>query len=350
MTAPQTQRSGYVAGVVMLLLAGVVWSTMGLGVRYIDEATALQILLYRSMGILPALAIFIAIQHRGRLDKALAQMGTATILGSLALVFAFGGSIISLKETTVANAVFLLATAPFFAAILGRLILGEKVRLATWIMIFVGCFGVALMVYDGLAAGKLVGNAAALVCAMAFAVFTIALRFEKSGDTMPAVLLGGFFAAIASAVAVTVAGQSLVIPLRDAAIAISLGVGSVGLGLILYTLGSRHVPAAESTLLAMTEVVLSPIWVWILFGETAGELMLVGGAILLAALFANAITGIVRERRGSRQAEPEPPLRRAGNSQAVPPHPAPASPPLGRPPGPRYAAPSQQPIDRGYRR
>lgn len=347
MTSQHAPRTGYAAGVVMLLMAGVIWSMMGLGVRYIEEASAFQILLYRSIGILPALSIFIAIRHRGRLDRALAQMGTSTILGSLALVFAFGGSIISLKETSVANAVFLLATAPFFAAILGRLILGEKVRLTTWIMIVVGCFGVAVMVYDGLSAGKIVGNAAALICAMAFAVFTIALRFEKSGDTMPAVLLGGFYAAIASAVAAVVAGQSLVIPIRDAAIAMSLGVGSVGLGLILYTLGSRRVPAAESTLLCMTEVVLAPIWVWLVFGEEAGLLMLVGGGILLSALFANAISGILRERRASRIGTP---ARSKSNGNGAY-HPAPAREvAIANSPASRYPGPRPLPHERGLRR
>ena len=348
MTATPANRSGYGAGVVMLLLAGTVWSMMGLGVRYIENASPLQILLYRSLGMIPALAIFIAIRHGGRLDRALMQAGTPTILGSLALVFAFGGSIVSLKETTVANAVFLLATAPFFAAILGRIVLGEKVRLATWITIFVGSFGVAIMVFDGLSAGKIVGNVAGLVCALFFAIFTIAMRSEKNGDSVVAVLLGGIYASVVAGIATYVAGQPLVLSLHDMAIAVALGIGALGLGLVLYTLGSRHVPAAESTLLAMTEVVLSPIWVWLLFGETAGGMMLVGGGILLAALLGNAITGIIRERRAVR--EPMSQLApRAGNNHAAPAH-ALAPPPLGRPPGPRYAAPAQQPIDRGFRR
>ena len=352
MTSPaaSSDRSGYAKGVVLLLLAGTIWSTMGLGVRFIADASSLQILLYRSLGILPALLIFIAIRHRGRVDRALRQMGTPTILGSLCLVFAFGGSIISLKETTVANAVFLLATAPFFAAVLGRIILGERVRMATWITILVGSFGVAIMVYDGLSAGKIVGNVAGLVCALAFAVFTIAMRSEKGGDTTLAVLLGGCYAAIAAGIATIVAGQSLVLSFHDAAIAVALGAGALGLGLILYALGSRHVPAAESTLLSLTEVVLSPIWVWLLFGEAAGPLMLLGGGILLAALFGNAITGIIRERRAGRPAKPAPAAAGTANGHVTGTHPAQQR-GLAAASAPRYpAAMAQQPIDRGYRR
>ncbi|MEZ5924947.1 MAG: DMT family transporter [Hyphomicrobiaceae bacterium] len=352
-TIDRPDRASYAKGVAMLLMAGVVWSMMGLGVRYIQEASSFQILFYRSLGIIPALILFITIQNRGRIDRALRQMGTPTILGSLALVFAFGGSIISLKETTVANAVFLLATAPFFAAILGRIILGERVRAATWITIFVGSFGVAIMVYDGLSAGKIVGNVAAIICAIAFSVFTIALRYEKGGDTMPAVLLGGFYAAVASGVAATVAGQPLMVPVGDALIAVALGVGSVGLGLILYTLGSRRVPAAESTLLSLTEVVLSPIWVWILFGETAGPLMLVGGGILLVALFGNALTGVWRERRLARQ-EREVTLEHrrppADATHRGPVWPDPAGSRIAAAGAARYVGPQHPIAERGYRR
>lgn len=347
MTTRTAPRSGYAVGVVMLLLSGTVWSMMGLGVRFMDNASPLQILLYRSLGMIPALAIFIAIRHRGRLGRALAQTGTPTIIGGLMLVFAFTGSIVSLKETTVANAVFLLATAPFFAAILGRIVLGEKVRAVTWIMIVVGLSGVAIMVYDGLSAGKVIGNVAGLTCAMFFAIFTIAMRSEKTGDSVTAVLLGGVFASIAAAVATVVAGQSLLLSPHDAAIAVALGIGALGFGLVLYSLGSRHVPAAESTLLSMTEVVLSPIWVWLVFGEEAGLLMLVGGGILLSALFANAVSGIMRERRTSRIGMPVRPTANGNGAHS----PAPArGVAIANPAAPRYPAPRPLPHERGLRR
>jgi hypothetical protein len=166
---------------------------------------------------------------------------------------------------------------------------------------------------------------------------------------MPAVFLGGFYAAVASAVAATVAGQSLVIPVRDAAIAVGLGVVSVGLGLILYTLGSRRVPAAESTLLSMTEVVLAPIWVWLLFGETAGSPMLIGGTILMSALAGNAIIGVVRERRASRARESAPRHAGPGTGHAAAARPQ-ARAGLAPVPAAGYRALSSAPDARGYRR
>jgi drug/metabolite transporter (DMT)-like permease len=77
---------------------------------------------------------------------------------------------------------------------------------------------------------------------------------------------------------------------------VTYGVVAIGGSLIVYTLGSRHVSAAELTLLSLTEVVLGPIWVWLAFSETPSGLTLLGGAILLAAIAGRAATGI-RHRR-----------------------------------------------------
>lgn len=287
----------YGASVVMVLSSGIIWSLMGLGVRLIEDADAFQILLYRSLGILPCLLLFMGISLRMNPFRVLANAGTPTILGGLCLMVAFFGSIVSLKETTIANAVFLLATAPLFAALLGRIILKEPVRIATWITILVGGAGVAIMVADGISAGQMIGNLAAVICALAFACFTIALRWETTGSSLPAVFYGGLFASVAAGVATIVSGQPVILSPMDMGISLSLGFFIVSGGLIVYTLGSRAIPAAELALMSLIEVVLSPIWVWLVIGEKPTTLTLVGGGILLAALAGNALSGLIEQRR-----------------------------------------------------
>jgi drug/metabolite transporter (DMT)-like permease len=305
MTSP-LQASRYGRGVVAIGIAGVLWSTMGLGVRMIEDASALQILLYRSLGILPVLFLFIAIRSRRRQLSVLRDTGVPAILGGIGLVVAFGGSIISLKTTTVANAVFILSVAPFFAAILARIFLGERVRAITWVTMFVGGIGVAIMVLEGVALGRLVGNVAAFVCALGFAGYTLALRWEEGADPLPVVFLGGVYTTIAAGIAVMVAGQSLLTSPHDAAVAFGLGAVMLSGGLILYSIGSQWVPAGEAALLSLMEVVLSPIWVWLLFGEEVGLMTILGGGILLSALLVNALTGLLSERRADRPSVPYP--------------------------------------------
>jgi drug/metabolite transporter (DMT)-like permease len=282
------------SGLLLVLLAGTCWSIIGIGVRLMEAPGAWQILVYRSLALTVFLFVVITVTSKGRPFAIYRKAGRAGILGGLALILAFSGSIVSVVNTTIANAMFLFATAPFIAAVLARIILGESVRRATWIAMGFATAGVAIMVAEGLAVGHILGNVAALVSALGFALFTIALRSGREEDMMPAVSLGGLFTLIAALAVCLVTGQSLLMSAPDMSLALGLGVFQLGLGLTLYTLGSKALPAAELTLLAMSEVVLGPLWVWLFLGETAGPYTLVGGAILMAAIAGNAITRLRR--------------------------------------------------------
>jgi DME family drug/metabolite transporter len=281
-------------GLLLVLLAGTCWSIIGIGVRLMEAPGAWQILVYRSLALAVFLFIVITVTSKGRPFAVYRKSGRAGVLGGLALILAFSGSIVSVVNTTIANAMFLFATAPFIAAVLGRIILGEAVRRATWIAMGFATAGVAIMVGEGLAAGQVLGNVAAIVSALGFALFTIALRSGRDEDMLPAVSLGGLFTLVVAVAVCLVTGQSLLMSPPDMSLAPGRGVFQLGLGLTLYTLGSKALPAAELTLLAMSEVVLGPLWVWLFLGETVGPYTLIGGAILLTAIAGNAITRLRR--------------------------------------------------------
>ena len=282
----------YRHGVILVLLAGMCWSSMGLGIRFIETANVWQILFFRSLSLVPFLFLVIALRSGGRPFGVIRKVGLAGLVGGVALVFAFTGGIFAIQATTVANAMFLFAAAPFMAALLGLVILRERVRSATWWSMIVAMAGIALMVWDGMSMGRIGGNIAALISALGFAVFAIALRWRKVEDMMPTVFLAGVFAISISGTVCLALGYSLVLPMRDVLVASSLGVFQVGAGMVFFTIGSRAVPAAELTLLSMIEVVLGPFWVWLFLGETAGAFTLLGGGILMAAIAGNALSGL----------------------------------------------------------
>ena len=282
----------YRHGIFLVLFAGVCWSSMGLGIRFIETANVWQILFYRSLSLAPFLFLVIALQSGGKPFQTIRKVGVAGVIGGVALVFAFTGGILAIQETTVANAMFLFAAAPFMAALLGLFILRERVRTATWWAMVVAITGIAVMVWEGISLGHMAGNIAALISALGFAVFTVTLRWRKVEDMMPTVFLAGVFAIIIAAAVCLSAGYSLVLPMQDILVAGSLGVFQVGAGMVIYTIGSRTVPAAELALLSMTEVVLGPFWVWLFLGETAGTFTLLGGVVLLAAIAGNALSGL----------------------------------------------------------
>lgn len=285
----------YLTGVILVLMAGVFWSSMGLGIRSIEVANVWQILFYRSCALATFLFILITYRSGYRPIITIRKSGIAGAIGGMGLVMAFAGGIYAIQTTTVANAMFLFAAAPFLAAVLGWVILRESVRKATWVAMVFALIGIAVMVANGISAGRMGGNLSALASASGFAIFTIALRWGKLEDMLPAVFLGGVFAIIVSAGICQLGGYGFDIPGNDIAIAFSLGVFQVGLGLAIFTIGSKVVPAAELALLSMTEVVLGPIWVWLFIGETVSFYTLLGGFILMLALGGNAVSGLRRK-------------------------------------------------------
>ena len=180
-------------------------------------------------------------------------------------------------------------------AILGWIVLRERVRPATWVAIFVAIGAIAIMVSGQTSSGAADGTLAALGSAFGFSVFTVALRWGKSGEMLPAVFLSGLFAIIITSALCLLLGLSFVLSPRDGGIAMGMGVFQVGAGLVLYTLGSRTLPAAELTLLSLSEVLLGPFWVWLFLGEDASARTLIGGALLLVAIAGNAVSGVRRK-------------------------------------------------------
>ncbi len=284
----------YLNGVLLVLMAGVFWSTMGLGIRNIDNANVWQILCYRSFSLSIFLFVVISFRSGYKPISTIKKSGVAGVIGGFGLVLAFAGGIYAIQTTTVANAMFLFASAPFLAAIFGWVILREEVRKGTWLATLLAIVGIAIMVIDGISLGKMLGNIMAMLSAFGFAIFTIALRWGKLEDMLPAVFMAGVFALVISAVICLSQGYNLQLSVNDAGIAIAMGIFQVGLGLTIYTIGSKVVPAAELALLSMTEVLLGPLWVWLFVGETVSFYTLLGGAVLLIAIAGNALSGIRR--------------------------------------------------------
>jgi drug/metabolite transporter (DMT)-like permease len=283
-------------GLIFVFMAGVLWSTVGLGIRLMDEATVWQILLYRSISLSLFLAIVIYLRSRANLFKVVKAAGLPGCIAGLALVGAYSGGIYGIQSTSVANAMLLFASAPFMAAMLGWIFLRERVRKATWVAILFAIVGIGIMVQDKTQGGaELLGNLAALGSAFGFAVFTVALRWGRSGDMLPAVFLSGIFAIFITSSICFLSGLSFKVSVNDTSISMGMGVFQVGAGLVLYTLGSKTLPAAELTLLSLAEVLLGPLWVYLFLNEVATLNTLLGGLVLLLAIAGNAISGARRK-------------------------------------------------------
>jgi drug/metabolite transporter (DMT)-like permease len=293
--APTSNTTGreplYSRGVAMIMVAGCFFSLGGLLVRLVEDAGPWQILLFRSVMLSITVFAVLVVRHRGKVFGEFRMSGIAAVIGALCLGVAFSGFIFSLLHTSVANAVFILCASPFFTAPLAWLVLGEKVRRKTWIAMVFAIIGVGVMVGGGISSGALLGNLMALFAVAGFAGFAVALRWGRDTDMLALTCLAGLFTAVVAAVMC----DDFAISAYDMGLCVIMGVVQMSAGLVLFTKGSRLVPAAELALLSLTEVVLAPIWVWLWIGEIPRVWTLLGGAIVFAAIIGHAVTGMRRK-------------------------------------------------------
>lgn len=271
-------------GATLVLLAGVFWSTGGIIVRLITHASAWQIVFYRSLALAITLAVVILWRQHGSFLETFRRTGILAAVAGCCLSVGFACWIFALTHTTVANALFLLATQPFVTALLARLLLGEPVVRITWLTMSLAIVGVGVMMSEGIVVGTQFGNLIGLGAALGFSGFTVALRKGREVDMFPAVWWAGMFATLMAAGMLVAQGQSFSIVGWDLGMCSILGAVQIGFGLIAYTAASRYLPAAELSLLALTEVILGPIWVWLGVGEVPSGFTVLGGAIVLLAV------------------------------------------------------------------
>jgi drug/metabolite transporter (DMT)-like permease len=273
-------------GVILTLAAALGLSLGGVLVRH-AEASAWEIVFWRSITMSLVLIAFLGLLHGRRMVGEIVKTGRAGILCGIFLAGTFFGFVLAVQSTTVANVVVIMSTTPFFAALFGRIVLGEAVGARTWIALAVAAVGITIMCWDSLdTATGLVGNLYALGLALCYAAHLVTIRAVGGRvDMVPSVLIAG---AIAIVVALPFAWP-LDTDSRSLTVSVIMGAVQVGLPLIFVTMAARYLAAAEVALLAMLEVILGPIWVWLALGERPTALALVGGVLVIGALLGNTL-------------------------------------------------------------
>jgi len=283
-------RKDYLTGVAMIAAGALCWSTAGLVVRGVDVGPW-EITFWRSAFMTLAM-LPILLWRRASLRLDLRHAGWSMVLSGALLAATFIFFILAISLTTVANALFVMACAPLLTAVIGRVFFGESVASHTWIAIAAAACGVALMVWNSLQAGGLLGALLAFLVAFCFSINANIVRQKRQISMLPGVFLAGLFSAIVVAPfalpSIATSGQIVLLSF--------LGVVQLGLGLVLFTIGTRTVPAAQAVIIGLLEIVLGPFWVWLAFDERPAALALLGGVIVLLAVIFNALVGATRRR------------------------------------------------------
>ncbi|MBC8365270.1 MAG: DMT family transporter [Actinobacteria bacterium] len=276
---PQLSRT---QGFVAVLLAGTMFSFGPLTFRAVREADAWQYLFHRALWTGVVAAVVISIGGRSPVT-AIRRSGRRQQIAGLLLGTMFGIFVVALSRTTAAFILLLQCTSPFYAALLARVFLGERVSRRTLAAMAVAAIGIVTMVGGNVGGGDPLGIVLSLLLPVCIGAYTTLIRSSPAEDPGAPTVIAGFFAAAVAGI-VSLAGPGLVLPARDILLGFLGGGLLIGLGVPLWNYAHRFVPVAEVNLLLVTEVVMAPLWLWLWPGERPTASTLIGGGITLAAV------------------------------------------------------------------
>jgi len=266
-----------------LVLAAVCFSTAGAAIKWCSFGAA-QVAAFRALVAMLAILLLIPAAREGWSWR-VALVGLAYAAAGVLFVFAN-------KLTTAANTVFLQATNPLFVVAFAPWLLRERIRAADLALMGVLGVGLAMLFVGGghafaTAPHPAAGNLLAAGSAVAWALTVTGYRWLARGRG------GAHHGPVASAAAcgnlmVFLVTLPWALPLAagravDWIVVVSLGVFQLGLAYVFLARAITRVPALEASLFLLVEPVLSPVWAWLVQGETPGPLAVGGGAVILLA-------------------------------------------------------------------
>ena len=271
-----------------VLLAGLIWSFGPLIVRNINNAELIpwQYSLIRGSAIFLILNIYLFLNEGIKFTNNYKEIGFPGLIGGACLGVANITFVFSITTTTAAVTLMMLGAMPFIAALLAYIFLKEKISKSTLIAMIIAAAGIILISFDSKETGTLFGLINGLISSSAFAGFTVSLRWRKKVPKLTTVSLGGIIAASASLLVLLFYDSNILISLKNTSLSALHGF-LVCSALILYSSYAKYLPAADLTLLSLTEVLGGIFWVWLpLLGinEIPSANTIIGGIIIIISI------------------------------------------------------------------
>ena len=272
----------------VVLFAGLLWSFGPLVVRYMDNPHLVpwQYIFGRGLTIFILLNLYLFFDEGKNFYKNYYKIGLSGLIGGSGLGIAMITFIYSITNTSAAVTLLCLAAMPFFTALLAFLFLRERITFNVWISILIATIGILIMAIDNSGKKSLIGFVFGLTSSIGFSIFSVTLRWRKETPKFTTVAFAGFFCFVFSSIAIITNDLVFFSSSYNGSL-FSLHGTLVCFGLILYSIGSKAIPAAELTLLSLTEVIGGIFWVWLpLFGinEVPDTNTIIGGFFLFISI------------------------------------------------------------------
>ena len=214
------------------------------------------------------------------------------MLGGIILGVGFSSYVFAMYNTTVANTNFIIQTQVIFLTIFGYLFLKEKISKITLASIVLAVSGIILLLGNTLSPGQMLGNIVAFIMPISFAVLILIVRKYPNVDMIPLQLIAGIIAMFIGYFLST----KIIISPHDMFLGFLAGFFQIGFGFILITIGARNTPSAMVGIIMLTEAVFGPLWAWLFANENPPFLVLLGGGIIIFAVFLQFFSLLSKEK------------------------------------------------------
>ncbi|WGD28416.1 DMT family transporter [Ancylobacter sp. WKF20] len=276
--APSLLRSR-AGGFALVLVGAVLWSTAGYFVR-LAQLDSWSIVLWRSLFAALALLPFWLLTGRNRRA---ALRSLITPLGLFAVFLGVAGNvtyILALQLTTVATVMTVGAIMPFVAAALAYLAMREPLTRRFGGAAALAGLGVVITAGAGVTPTDMAGIVMTLAMVLCWGGLLVLMRKHPGLDLTLVSLASALVAALAALPFVPAT-----LPSGHALMACAmLGVLTTGLANVITLMGGRFIRSGEASLVLLLDIVLSPLWVWLAFGEAVGPAQMMGGALVIGAV------------------------------------------------------------------
>jgi DME family drug/metabolite transporter len=278
----------------VVLFAGLIWSFGPLVVRYMNDPhlSIWQYIFARGLTIFLVLNLYLFFEEGKNFYKNYFNMGTSGLIGGSGLGIAMVTFIYSITNTSAAITLLCLAAMPFFTALLGFLFLKERISLNVWAAIIIATIGIIIIAFGNTEKNSLLGLVFGMISSIGFSVFSVSLRWRKETPKFTTVAVAGLFCVIISCIFILGSNLNFFSSSYNGSL-FSLHGTLVCIGLILYSIGSKAIPAAELTLLSLTEVIGGIFWVWLPFfgiNEIPTTNTIIGGFFIFMSIIYYSLT------------------------------------------------------------
>ena len=264
----------------LLAFIGVMFITPDSLLIRLSSVDTWSLLFYR--GLIPFFFVLIGLLffYKNKFLKALFNIGYAGIFYIISFSVCNITFIISIQNTNVANTLIMVAMAPMLSAILATIFLRETANKETWVAILITFFSVTFIFYDSVKLGNIFGDIFGFITAFGLAINANLARFAKDRDLVPSAVVGKLVVAIFAFFFV----DNFQLQDSDIIIVPIMCIMCVAIPFVLVTIAPRYISAPEVNLFFLLEVILGPIWVWLIIKEQPSIQTIIGGSIIIITI------------------------------------------------------------------